>query len=448
MTRPLVIAATLFLTTLVSWTQAQQGCSVTNAVLESNEIYTLTSINFPGPYPSTTSYYCTFTGTAPTGHKILMYCDSFELLYTPQCNSVWLAFSASGDETFVDSLRYCGFYNTLSLQTTGNKFAMAFVNDYYLSSNPYTGYQCYVVAVPESTTPPPTAAPTTQAPTTKAPTTKAPTTKAPTTKAPTTQAPTPPPATCSCGIKYTGSRIVGGTFTTVHEYPWMVALVGATTGTPFCGGTLIDNQWVLTASHCLDGFSASDIVIRLGEHQVDSGSETFHTINSTVAEIFVHEDYDEITVDNDIGLVKLSSPVTFTDQIAPACLPFKFPKATFNGRMATVTGWGTTTYQGTVSNILQEISLPVVGKAQCENFSSVAGSLTDNMFCTYEAGKDSCQGDSGGPLVYEQTGRQYLIGVVSWGKGCAQVDNPGVYAKVNNYLGWIEDKTSATFCKV
>ena len=111
-------------------------------------------------------------------------------------------------------------------------------------------------------------------------------------------------------------------------------------------------------------------------------------------------------------------------------------------------GWGTTSYGGETSDPLMEVAVSVVSTQRCRQYQTISSKITDNMFCTYTEGKDACQGDSGGPLNWQDpsTGRVYLIGITSFGIGCAKPNIPGVYTKITNYLGWIQQYTGTTSC--
>merc|ERR1712037_278422 len=265
-----------------------------------------------------------------------------------------------------------------------------------------------------------------------------------TTPAPaTTAAPGPvvtaAPGTCQCGVKggAANGRIVGGQDTEEHEYPWQVGLVSRNGRSPWCGGTLISSSHVLTAAHCTAGSSASSIRVILGEHNIADSD-----INRVdVAEIINHPNYNSATTDNDYAILRLASPVTFTDEVSPACLPADL-SATFAGVLATVTGWGTLSSGGSQPTVLQEVDVTVTTNIECNN---AYGSITNNMVCAADSGKDSCQGDSGGPMIASENGRQALIGVVSWGRGCAFEGFPGVYARVTEKMDWILANTAGTF---
>merc|ERR1719412_3348416 len=247
------------------------------------------------------------------------------------------------------------------------------------------------------------------------------------------------PGTCQCGVKggSANGRIVGGQETEQHEYPWQVGLVSRNGRTPWCGGTLISSTHVLTAAHCTDGAAASNIRVLLGEHNI--ADSVFNRVD--VAEIINHPDYDSRTTDNDYAILRLSQAVPFTNEVAPACLPAD-TGATYAGVLATVTGWGTLSSGGNQPTALQEVDVTVTTNTECNN---AYGSITANMICAADSGKDSYQGDSGGPLIAAENGRQALIGVVSWGRGCAFEGFPGVYARVTEKMSWILANTAGTF---
>nr|XP_027218652.1 transmembrane protease serine 9-like isoform X3 [Penaeus vannamei] len=284
----------------------------------------------------------------------------------------------------------------------------------------------------DGNTPAPTNAPTT-APTT-APT------PAPTT-AP-TPAPTSDPNTdCpGCGQVNRANRIVGGVETEVNEYPWMVSLVDGSGYYHFCGGSIISSQWVVTAAHCAVGMTTSDYVL-VGDHNLYSGSEA-NSQWMQIAEIVNHPSYDSNTLDNDIALIRLKTEIQFPsdNKIAPVCLPTAGEM--YDSVDATITGWGAQQEGGSTSGTLFEVTVPTMTNTECN--TKYGGSITDNMICAGipEGGKDSCQGDSGGPMVVEENGKWKLVGVVSWGYGCARPERPGVYARVTQYLQWISDTTT------
>ena len=169
---------------------------------------------------------------------------------------------------------------------------------------------------------------------------------------------------------------------------------------PWCGGTLISSTHVLTAAHCTQS-DASSIRVILGEHNI--ADSDFNRVD--VAEIINHPDYNSATTDNDYAILRLASPVTFTNEVSPACLPADLSN-TFAGVLATVTGWGTLSSGGSQPTVLQEVDVTVTTNAVCNN---AYGSITANMICAADSGKDSCQGDSGGPMIAPENGRQALV---------------------------------------
>ena len=245
----------------------------------------------------------------------------------------------------------------------------------------------------------------------------------------------------SCGVNKYGTRsmnttgyIVGGTTAVSNSWPWQVSLQYG--GSHTCGGSIYNNQYILTAAHCFTGtMTPSRWKVKAGKQalsKTESGEATY-----SVSDIIRHEDYKLLTNANDIALLKLSKPITYTDNIQPVCMPSK-TAGSYNGEDATVTGWGATREGGSVSNTLQQVTVPVITNSACQKSYSNENIL-DSMLCAgyTQGGKDSCQGDSGGPFVHKSGDKWTQIGVVSWGYGCAQAGYPGVYTRVSSYIDWL-----------
>jgi len=264
-------------------------------------------------------------------------------------------------------------------------------------------------------------------------------TQAPTTTTTTTMAP-PVTGNCQCGVRG-ASRIVGGEDAGKGEFPWQVALVSNGQSRPFCGGILLSSDTVLTAAHCKTSISRFQVVV--GEHDVSKGDGEQKISPSRWIN---HPSYNGNTQDNDFAIIKLGSPAVFSEGVSPVCLPSA--STNYDSNVATVTGWGTLSSGGSQPNILQKVDVNTMTNAKCSGSDTAysASDITANMICAQDAGKDSCQGDSGGPMVTKEGSYYSIIGVVSWGFGCAQANAPGVYSRVTNQLSWINDQISGTVC--
>nr|AEI58557.1 serine protease [Eupolyphaga sinensis] len=220
-------------------------------------------------------------------------------------------------------------------------------------------------------------------------------------------------------------RIVGGSTTTIQNYPYQVSLQYG--GSHICGGSIISANYVLTAAHCIIG-SASQHRVRVGSTNSNSGGTIYQ-----VAQTIVHGSYSSRTMDYDVALLRTSTAISGSSSVATIGLESGVVSV---GTSAVVTGWGTTSEGGSASTTLRQVIVPIVSDASCNSAYASYGGITARMICAgyTSGGRDACQGDSGGPLV--ANGR--LVGVVSWGVGCARPNFPGVYAKVSAVRSWIQ----------
>ncbi|XP_048356803.1 trypsin-like [Sphaerodactylus townsendi] len=227
-----------------------------------------------------------------------------------------------------------------------------------------------------------------------------------------------------------GSTMLRGFQCAKHSQPWTAALFD---GLKFhCTGTLINEQWLVTAAQCYTG---RPLLVSLGEHSLwhFDFTEQLKIAVKTIR----HPFFDSYSKANDIMLVKLLTPVFINKNVRPLALPRRCP---LPESYCVLPGWGTT--------ILKKVWLPDV--LHCGNITTLSDSecldvyprsITKNMLCATvrRGGTDSCQGDPGSPLICNNE----LQGVTSWGfEECSQLDRPSVFTKVCNYMNWLEQTMS------
>ncbi|BFZ13000.1 hypothetical protein BsWGS_16039 [Bradybaena similaris] len=288
-----------------------------------------------------------------------------------------------------------------------------------------------------------------------------------TTTRPTTVTTTSPPTTATtitttatrgwsnaaiCGqAASSGFRIIGGTEAEPCEFPWLVMIYDQRLGS-LCGGTIIDDRHILTAAHCIKTQNPRTKIVRTAranELLVFSGSSTMPLngtdvdglVRNIVTQVIIHENFNHTSLENDIAILTLSSPIQFGSCQKPICMVdgSKSPHQASNCRTM---GWGVTSNgpSAEASSQLQYVGVPVVSDASCR---AVYGTLSSgNTFCAGSDGRDSCQGDSGGPFTCQETnGRYSIYGVVSAGVQGSCGTSLGIYTKVSAFLSWINSKT-------
>ncbi|XP_058808152.1 trypsin-1-like [Phymastichus coffea] len=229
---------------------------------------------------------------------------------------------------------------------------------------------------------------------------------------------------------FPAGRIVGGNDAEITTYPYQISM--QLFGEHLCGGSIIDENYVVTACHCVDDLLPRDITVRAGSSKIGQGGSVHE-----VTKVIRHENYNTNIYSipsNDVALLKLNEPIHFDDTRQPIDL-FKQGEVSAPGNMSVITGWGDTG-KG-ISTQLQTVTIPIVDKNLCNNVYKRYGGVPAGEICAGYygiGGKDACIGDSGGPLTIN--GR--LAGIISWGFECGSADYPGVYTEIAYYHDWIK----------
>ncbi|KAL1767474.1 acrosin [Sigmodon hispidus] len=271
-------------------------------------------------------------------------------------------------------------------------------------------------------------------------------------------------STCDvpCGLRFrqnpqAGLRVVGGQTAQRGAWPWMVSLQifmpHNNRRYHACGGSLLNSHWVLTAAHCFDNkkkvydwrlvFGAQEIEYGRNKPVKEPLQERY------VQKIVIHEKYNVVTEGNDIALLKITPPVGCGNFVGPGCLPHfkagppKIPQTCY------VTGWGYIKEKAPrPSPILMEARVDLIDLDLCNSTQWYNGRVTSTNVCAgYPEGKiDTCQGDSGGPLMCRDNVDSpfVVVGITSWGVGCARAKRPGVYTATWDYLDWIASKIGSS----
>lgn len=234
--------------------------------------------------------------------------------------------------------------------------------------------------------------------------------------------------------------IVGGVEAQEHEFPWQASVRRKSTDSHFCGGSIINQRWIVTAAHCMQGETPGVVSVVIGDHTRNAANSARLSLN--VQSIHVHENYNSRTLVNDIALIEVTADIAFSADVQPVCSPDRVDD--YHYRKSVCSGWGTINSGGVCCpQTLRYVSLNVTTNAFCDA-AYPRDTISADMICASDniggTDRDSCQGDSGGPLVVKEAGGSFtLVGIVSWGIGCAS-GYPGVYSRVTHFNDWILSK--------
>merc|ERR1711973_1970 len=258
---------------------------------------------------------------------------------------------------------------------------------------------------------------------------------------------------CKCGRANHQSRIVNGVTTEKNEYPWQVLLyIKVGNRAALCGGTIVSSKSIVTAAHCTKGRKVEDIFVSVGDHDITVGGDGEGERTYRVCSKDDHSQYNPRNMDYDYSVLTLCYELQFTDTVSPACLPYRnksYWGMRYENKAAVISGWGATSAGGQFSPQLQKANVTTMKNWQYTkgNFKYPRGLITPRIICATSPGTDTCQGDSGGPLVVQENGAYFLVGITSFGIGCAHPNYPGVYARVSMQNNWIKSKIEGTSCR-
>uniref|UniRef100_A0A8C0X5E1 Peptidase S1 domain-containing protein n=1 Tax=Castor canadensis TaxID=51338 RepID=A0A8C0X5E1_CASCN len=234
-----------------------------------------------------------------------------------------------------------------------------------------------------------------------------------------------------CGVPQQLNRVVGGQDSTDGEWPWVVSI--RKNGTHHCAGSLLTSHWVVTAAHCFKGNlnKLSLFSVLLGAWQLENPGPGAKQVG--VAWVLPHPTYSwKEAASADIALVRLKTPILFSERILPICLPDSSVRLPPNTE-CWIAGWGSI-HDGVPLHhpqTLQKLKVPIIDSET---------SITEDMLCAgyLEGERDACLGDSGGPLMCKVESSWVLAGIISWGEGCAQRNRPGVYTSLLSHRTWVQ----------
>ncbi|XP_047526059.1 chymotrypsin-2-like [Pieris napi] len=224
------------------------------------------------------------------------------------------------------------------------------------------------------------------------------------------------------------TKIIGGSEAPDGSIPYQASLRNGIHH--FCGATVIGKRWVITAAHCAIEFPADVIRVVIGTNSLVTGGDKY-----SVENVFIHEEFDQSTILNDISLIKVNEDIRFSERVKPIEIadgPCSL------GANVLLTGWGrTTSGDDPIPATLQMVNQTVMIIKTCQYMLMNVNVITEKQLCTFTStAKGACQGDSGGPLVLDNK----LVGIVSWGVDC-DLYYPDVNTDVWSYVSWIRNKT-------
>ncbi|XP_058461930.1 chymotrypsin-1-like [Malaya genurostris] len=235
------------------------------------------------------------------------------------------------------------------------------------------------------------------------------------------------------------SRIVNGTDASINDYPFMVSLRGST-GRHSCGGSILNENWILTAAHCVNYYTTPLLQsVQVGRTDVSSEiDESVYWID----DVIIHPFYDPSnSLIFDVALLKLKKSLVYDETIKPVQLPTEeYEELDESDLTVTLIGWGLNETDGVLPTTLQKVDYFVVPNEKCNNFHS--DHVYPNQICAAipEGGKGQCNGDSGGPLLHNGV----QVGIVSWSrKPCTIAPYPGVLTKVSYFIKFIKETINA-----
>ncbi|XP_065367708.1 venom serine protease [Calliphora vicina] len=355
---------------------------------------------YPNSYPKGSS--CRYKFVAPLDYDITVNCTINLAKGTSGCSTEYFYLARDGDLLLRDSEQFCGA-GTFIRKSVFRSVVMA-----YTSSGGVGNFRCQLNAQPQP---------------------------------------------CDCGWSV-NTKIVNGQTASPNEYPSMVALKDRTTNQPsYCDAAIISHRHLLTAAHCARvQTNPANILARAGRQDILSTTDTKYSADYYISQIIVHPSYTQNPVNNDIAILVTTSNIEWSRGVGPICLP---SAANANNNFAynyvDVIGWGTTSFAGPTAQNLQKVTLMVSDNNSCAKEYQGITTIYSSQLCTYDTtgtNKDSCQFDSGGPVIFKYN-RQFILGIISFGKGCGQGGYAtGVNTRVTSFLAWIQQNIGYSNCNV